>query len=344
MNTLNQEYRNQHEHRQYPFADDATLTATNGTVLPTDFIVDAILYPIDLENALYVQTVDYASKTIKLADTVTNKIHGVAVWDDTDTVYVYEPDKPNRMVGVLTLGSGRNNQSVGGTLTFTAKTAVLTPTAFYPLNQAGVRGVVLEDGTYYTGAINFEGRNGVSVSTYVDGRGRSIVEFNISGVSFALEPCFECYAVRCLRIVTTGGSYLVPNDCGPNMLCVTSIFELDNICPPSNISLPSKRKDPCAEPVECDDLTGATPNEFYICPTNGRLYITAPSTADYNNPLWVVSEEEPAPPVDHARVTKPVGLTLDERQRILERMFDAMALSRGRITLEYRGLTTGRHY
>jgi hypothetical protein len=344
MNTVNQEYRNQHEHRNYPFADDATLAATNGTVLPTDFVVDALLYPIDLENGLYMQSVDYTTRTVTLADTVTGKVHGVAVWDDTDTAYVYEPDAPRRMVGVITFGPGRSNQSVGGTLTFTPATGGLTPTAFYPLNQQGVRGIQLEDDTYYTGAIRFEGRNGVSVHTYVDDSGRSIIEFMISGVTYEIEPCYECHAVRCIRIVTSGGSYLVPADCAPNMLCVTSIFELDNLCPPSNISLPSKRKDPCAEPVDCDELTGAAPDEFYVCPTNGRIYITAPSTADYNNPLWIVSEEEPAPPVDHARAIKPIGLTLEERQRILDRMFDATSLSRGRITIEYRGLTTGRHY
>jgi hypothetical protein len=342
----NQEYRNQNRYRQYPFLDDATLMAKEGAKLPNDFLLDAILYPIDLVNGLYLQSVDFSNRKLVLADTVSNVVHGVATWDPAeDTAYVYEPQAPERMVGVIVFGAGRNNQSAGGTLTFTPATAAFTPTAFYPLNQAGVRGIVLESGNYYTGDVRFEGRNGVSVRSYIDEQGRSIIEFNITGVNYDIEPCFECELVECLLIqVAPGGSYLVPAPCQPNTLCIDSVYELEDVCPPANVTLPSKRKDPCEEAQPCEDIAPVAGDEFYVCPTNGRLYIVAPSTGLHNNPLWIRSEEEPAPVPNYKQVTSPVGISIDERQRILDRMFDTAKLTRGRVILEYRGLTTDRHY
>ena len=101
------EYRNQHEQRMYPFLDDATLKDATGWVLPTNFIIDAFLYPIDLENALYLSSIDTGKSKLYFSDTVTGKIHGVAVLGADETAYVYEPDGMERQIGIVTFGSGK---------------------------------------------------------------------------------------------------------------------------------------------------------------------------------------------------------------------------------------------
>ena len=345
MSTVYQAYRNQHEHRNYPFADNATLRATNGVQLPSDFLVDALLYPIDLTNDLYVSSINFSDRQITLADSVTQAVHGIATWTDSDTTaYVYEDNVYARMVGILVLGAGRLDQSVGGTLSFTPATASFTPTAIYALNQPGVRGITLSTGGLFTGAIKLEGRNGVSVRTYIDDDGRHIVTFNITGIPEPLADCFECGLVRCIRIENPTGSYLIAAQCASNALCITTPFELSDVCPPSNISIPSERVDPCVTPTPCSEIAPTSSDEeFSICPTNGRLYILTPSTADYDNPLRADATEDPAPVPNYKGVVDALGLSQTEREKAITRQFDTTALTRGKLMLEYRGIGRENH-
>lgn len=346
MSIYNTEYRNQARYRRYPFSDAATLTSNEGYELPLDFFLDGMLYPIDLVNGLHVSQIDFNTKTIWVADDVTGTIHGKGVWDgDSEIVEIFEDGGAARRVGMFVLGAGRLNTSAGGLYTFNASATELSPASYYPLNQTGVRGIMLEDGTLFTGDITLEGQDGVTVYTFIDSDGRSVVRLDIQGLPEEVEACYDCEMVSCIKIVVSEDSFILGSQCDDNMVCLTTPFELSAVCPPSNVTISTDKKDPCDDPVPCGDITGnPTQYEFTICPENGRLYILAPSEETYDNPLMVCGVEDPGPMPDYGKVVGPQGLSLNERTRILENLFDATALSRGKIQIEYRGLTTGRHY
>lgn len=346
MSIYNTEYRNQARYRRYPFSDAATLTSKEGYELPLDFFLDGMLYPIDLLNGLHVSQIDFNTKTISVADDVTGKIHGKGVWDGaSEIVEVFEDGGAARRVGMFVLGAGRLNAAAGGLYTFSAAATELAPASYYPLNQTGVRGILLEDGTLFTGAITLQGQDGVTVDTSVDSEGRSVIRLDIQGLPDAVDPCYDCEMVNCIKIVVSEDSFILGSKCEDNTVCLTTPFELSDVCPPSNVTISTDKKDPCEDPVPCDDITGnPTLDEFTICPIDGRLYILAPSAETYDNPLVVYATEEPGPMPDYKKVVGPQGLSLNERTRILENLFDATALSSGKIKIEYRGLTTGRHY
>lgn len=336
MSSVFHEYRNQHEHRSFPFLDNASLRSTDGLQLPTDFLVDALLHPIDLPNQLYLKTLSFTSRYMTFADTVTGAVHGIGYYDDTDVVLVYEDSPVGRQIGVVTLGAGRRAVPRGGTYTFNPEATTLTPAAYYPLNQPGVRGILLDSGTLYTGAVKMIGRNGVIVHSYIDNTGRHIIRFDVRGEPDKLEDCFDCPPIRCIRIEVENGSHLEAAHCQTNAACLTADFELAALCDtPSYRRIP---QNPCEDPpAPPEPLPGSPGHIFTICPDNGRLYLFAPSADTYANPILITAEEDPAPPVDHRRVHTPVGASVDQRQRILERMMDATALSRGKIKIEFKG-------
>ena len=161
------EYRNQNSNRSYPFADDASLLDADGNALPSDFIIDAFLFPIDVGGGVYLQSIDTVSGKIYFAADGTPDPFGIATYAGTDTAYVYETGTYGRQIGVVVFGAG-TNQIVGGTAvrTFTYEATALTPAAFIPMNQPGVRGILLEDGSLLTGDITIVGGPGVNITSF----------------------------------------------------------------------------------------------------------------------------------------------------------------------------------
>ena len=349
------EYINQRRYSRYPFLDRSTMKADNGTPIPSDFIVDAMLYPIDLVNELYLSSVDYATKQLIFSDTVTGKVHCIGTWDsDSDTVYLYDSDENARMVGIAVMGESRNTTSTGGLLEFSAAATKLTATAYHSLNQPGVRGIVLESGELFTGAVAFQGRNGVTVATYVDTDGNSIIEINVEGAPDPVEPCYDCGIIKSVS-VTGDCSMLVAAESRDNTMALTTPFPLANICGSTNLNLPSGniasdtgnfklpsyRPDPCVDPDTPDDINCVISSPFSIVPVNGRIYIVAPSTPDYDNPLKISAREDPAPSPDISAIKTDKSLSMANRELLLDNMFDTSKLTRGKITIGYRGRSPG---
>lgn len=343
MNTVYTEYRNQNAYRSYPFSDQASLRSVTGSLIPPDFIVDAMLYPIDMYNGLYLSCIDFNDKTLTFCDTVTHAAYAVGVWSDTgDTVQMYEALEPYRTVGMVVMGPGRLGHSVGGVLQFTPRATELTSAAYYPLNQPGVRGIVV--GTqWFTGQVKFEGRGGVQVLSYVDSNGRSVLRFDITGVPDAMEPCHECNMLKCIKVTGSKASMIIAAPQSSNRASFTTPFDLSAICAPSNVKLPSQRVNPCDDPVVYDDVEPVKSGSFTICPANGRMYFETPSAPGYDNPLRVETREDPAPPPDLGKLSGITGVSSAKRELAMARLFDVTKLTRGTVSLGYRGLDVGKH-
>ena len=296
------EYRNQHEQRMYPFLDDATLKDATGWVLPTNFIIDAFLYPIDLENALYLSSIDTGKSKLYFSDTVTGKIHGVAVLGADETAYVYEPDGMERQIGIVTFGSGKMSGLQGQELrVFTPAATELVPTAYIALNQEGVRAIKIPDGTTVTGPVKFRGTDGVNVKSYYGegaDAGKHILEFEILGLLPPLpEDCGDCGFIREICIDRQPGSMFTVSEFDYGTLAISAheLF-LDDICEAQRcLRLPSEEGNlsPCGDDACEDPLPPEVPTppgpEITICydvtTLGGNFFIVTPSLVGEWNPV-----------------------------------------------------------
>jgi hypothetical protein len=301
------EYRNQHSQRCYPFLDSCTLTDADGWSLPTDFIIDAFMYPIDLANGLYISKIVRGEQKIYFADTVTQKVHGVALIEDADTAYVYEPEGLQRQIGIITFGTSKQAGLQGNSeRLFDVGATEFTPTAYIPLNQPGVRGIQLDDGTTLTGHVTFEGRDGVRVRSYYGTQGEHILEFSIIGVPPPLDPdCFGCGFIREICVERKPGSVFMVSDTADSTLAIdTYDLTLDSICQAQKLlrlpndcgSLPPDGDDPC----EDEPPPGGEPDpgpEIDFCYDvysfiGSSFYIVTPSVPGAWNPLHIKSHHD----------------------------------------------------
>lgn len=343
------EYRNQNEYRSYPFQDNTTRCSTSGYVLPDNAVIDALLYPIDLDNALYLSKMDVTQGTMVFCDTVTDKVHGRALLTTSypDTPYpvtVFEPESPYRVIGKIVLGAGIADLPASS-LDFAPEATVLSAASYYPLNQPGVRGVLLPNGDFRCNDIMLRGVNGMHVTTYVDNYGRNIIRFDVvpDPASATIADCTDYTPVTCLRVARTSESLVAVSSHSDNDVLVSSYgFELDDICGKTNISVPAADADPDCDAIpECID---ATPAEVIICAEHGRVYLSAISTEDYANPFKIVAKEEAAPAVDYGRVKRTQGLSNTAREDIIDQMFHPNANTRGNIIIGLRAGVSERRY
>lgn len=175
---LHPQYREQLRPVRYPFEDDATLLGDSGVFLPDDLFDDAILYPPGNHTRLYVSQVliDNDQAVITIANQLDQAV-GAA------TVRLFDPendildviDTYGRKVGVLV--SSVDNLAAfqawpPGTHLFTLSQTCFAAGVCVPTPEVGLRGILLEDGTLFTGDVWIVGGDGVAVryeSTVVEG-------------------------------------------------------------------------------------------------------------------------------------------------------------------------------
>lgn len=294
------EYRNENSRRHYPFADDVSLRDADGNVLSNDFLIDAFLYPIDMVGIPYMSKIDTDEHLIYISDSGTGLVVGVAEYDlAEDHAYVYE-DMYERQIGVLVFGSGLSTLFMGRAIReFTAEATPLCPTTYIPLNQLGVRGVVLPDGTLITGDIIFAGENGVEVTNT-----GTTLRIDLKGVMLpSQDECGDdCPVITELCFHRLPGSLFHISQYTANTLAITtSDFSQEDICaaqkartlPDVDGNLPMKPKtgdSPC-EPAPTPPTPPVPGDEELVCyvmsDIGGKLYIIAPSAVGYTNPVSV---------------------------------------------------------
>jgi hypothetical protein len=252
----------------------------------------------------YISGIDTDEYIIYISDSGTSTVIGHADYDlTTGYAYVYD-ELYDRNIGVLVFGSGITSLFMGRVIrVFTADATGFCPTSFIPLNQLGVRGLVLPDGTLVTGDIILAGENGVNI-TNPGGR----LRIDMVGVMKPTQDdCGDqCPVIKQICFHRAVGSIFSISRYSDNALAIsTYAFSQDDICanqkdrvlPDSSGNLPDKAKtgdDPCA-PHPVPPTPTPDPGEQDECYTmaniDGQLFIAAPSASGYANPVAVQEVE-----------------------------------------------------
>ena len=163
------EWRSSLEDTKYPFEPSATLVNSSGTAVLPDSFLDAHFYPIGAKDRLYLSAVVVTTDlvTFRIGDSVsTNVASGsVTITGTSDTVRLL--DSYGRPAGIIVSEANRLGifRAFGiGEHVFTREQTAFVATVCMPTPQIGVRGIVIPDGTLFTGPVWFVGEDGVIVS------------------------------------------------------------------------------------------------------------------------------------------------------------------------------------
>ena len=344
------EYRNQNAHRNYPFADDASLVSTGGTRLPSDFLVDAFLTPIDAVGPIYLSLLDTVAMHMEFTDAGSGRVCVVADWAAGDSAAEVWSSGTTAagwnnvgQIGLVVFGGG---QVVGETLMrFTVSSAPFLATCAVPLIQPGVRGIVTQpDGLLTAGAVMLEGRNGVTVTATQDTADLATVRFDIYGtVPVPLEDCDGRPPIQTVTLKADACSKIVASNTVPAVIYLLGAggFELSETCKKSQIpdpdgTLPSA-KTPCVPgpaptPWEC---AGGAYTPIVVPITTGFLTIAAPATLTADNPFTVRTEESAGETIDASMPDAAVNLA--QQTRRVQQLLSTGIRPSGRITIAMRG-------
>ena len=160
------EWRKANEPTKYPFSSRATLTNLDGTTIIEGTFLDAALYPIGAGNGLHLAQVDINHEQVLLIIkdehnnlAATGKLPLVNAPDD-----ILLTDSYGRPAGIIVSESERLGifQSWGvGAHVFTGAMTEFCATVCFPTPEIGVRGIMLDDGSIFTGDVWLVGDDGV---------------------------------------------------------------------------------------------------------------------------------------------------------------------------------------
>ena len=339
-----QEYENQNARRRFPFADSASMIDTDGNVLPTDFMIDAFLYPLNMTGTLYLSSIDNSNGKLYFSTTDKSAPIGMATYSsDSEYAEVYEIGLLERQIGVVVFGSGLSSIVRGNALrTFTADATAFTPAVFVPLNQVGVRALKLPDGTYVTGDVTFEGRDGVRVTSRV-ASGKHILRIDVIGT--IPEDCDDAPPICVIIAERIPGSRFLISTYDTNTLAVTANgLDLEDMCAQNKARRRLDQRDPCETPLVPPEDTEPGPPQtevFPICESGlGVFSIMAPSTLGYRNPILVqLLDNDTAVPAPRLRL--PYGTAISDLDRIVS-SFTLPPMASGGILISFQGIGGGQ--
>lgn len=305
MTAVFQEWLLQNSQRNYPFCDAASMLDSAGAMVPQDLVVDAILYPQGLLGFPYLLRIDGPNRAFYFGDSMTQKAIGVCRWSPGDTrAQVQDTSQYSRPIGTLVFGPGINSIDTTAVRTFAPRSTQLAPTAYVALNQTGVTGLVLPDGTLMTGNITITGQDGVVVSTQ-----NGVLRVDCTGVpSPDPETCGTLGPRICtIKAVREPGSSFVISQYDTAALAVTlDGRSLDDICgaargrrqdaiqAPQPTTPYSPGHDACIPPPAPPgppDPGSRVEIDFNVCQDGaGSFVVVAPSTPQYRNPIAIYPE------------------------------------------------------
>ena len=313
------EYRNQNEARNYPLDDLASMLASDGRVLPSDFLIDASICVIKYDGIPYIKSINVITGKIVIGSD--SGEYGYADFDgvsDRSMVYDYTFDRP---IGVLVYGDAGRAFNMQTNYTFRPETTRFAPSAWFELKQKGVRGFLLEDGTLVTGKVKFEGRKGVeTVSYYLSTawftEARSTLAISAKG-ELPIQPDIpagegtpgvagiDCLGtpIKSIKVITSSKSLLrasdYEKDIDGNSYGIIALsaygFTAEDLCEqnrmPREDGKPFNYKDICdPDTVSISDPDAPkTFTEFVMVPAKDTLAILAPSTLTATNPIVVTT-------------------------------------------------------
>lgn len=186
------EWRNQSENTNYPFSDDASMTSDSGVRLPKALFDDARFYPIGAIAGVYLKSVDIQGNIVVITIADPEKTLAIGMFDYTNPLNdVPFYDSLGRPAGVLVSTKEKLKllpAALPAAVTFTQKQTEIAPSCVVPLPQVGVRGFLLDDGSYFTGDLYLVGVDGIVLSVPQT----NVIRVDVLGDPYAkLEDCEE---------------------------------------------------------------------------------------------------------------------------------------------------------
>jgi hypothetical protein len=186
------EWRNQNEHINYPFSDAATMSSDNGVRMPKGLFDDARFYPIGAIAGVYLESVNVQGNIVTIAIADPNGTLATGFYDYTNPLNdVAFYDAYGRPAGVLVSTVEKLKllpAALPASSTFTQEQTEFASSCVVPLPQIGVRGFLLDDGSYLTGDIYLVGVDGVVLTVPQ----ANVIRVDILGDPYAkLEECVE---------------------------------------------------------------------------------------------------------------------------------------------------------
>ncbi len=162
------QFRDQWEPTKYPFGDRASLRNTDGRTILEGTLLDAHLYPIGSVGKLYLSrvVVDYRTVTVYVGDDNSETLASGSFYVSSPPASLKLQDAYERPAGILVSDSDRLAmfQTWGvGTHLFKSRQTEFAASCCMPTPEIGVRGIVLEDGSVFTGHVWIVGDDGVVV-------------------------------------------------------------------------------------------------------------------------------------------------------------------------------------
>ncbi len=184
------EWRNQSENTNYPFSDDATMISDSGVRIPRSLFDDARFYPIGAVAGVYLKSVIIQGNIVTITIADPEKTLATGLFDYTNPLNdVPFYDSFGRPAGVLVSTKEKLKllpAALPASVVFTREQAEIVPSCVVPLPQVGVRGFLLDDGSYFTGDIYLVGVDGIVLSVPE----ANVIRVDVIGDPYAkLEEC-----------------------------------------------------------------------------------------------------------------------------------------------------------
>jgi hypothetical protein len=150
----------------YPFGDTATLVNDHGRALTADLFLDAQLYVIGATGCVYLSRVEVDASTVTLwfGDAANPYLARASYPAAAPPTSLQIKDLYERPAGVLVADATQLTTLAvweTGQHDFTFEQTNFAATCCLPMDQPGVRGIELADGTLFTGPVWLIGSDGV---------------------------------------------------------------------------------------------------------------------------------------------------------------------------------------
>jgi hypothetical protein len=166
---LHPEWRDEQGPSRYPFADRATLVSADSMLLPPDLFLDATFYPIGGQEQLRLSSVviDYQTVTLWIGDNTNDSLASASFSLLSPPSEVRFLDAYGRPAGLgisTPTGLAVFQSWPVGSHNFTVDETEFAATCCIPTPEIGVRGILLADGSLFTGDVWLIGGDGVALT------------------------------------------------------------------------------------------------------------------------------------------------------------------------------------
>lgn len=231
------DFREEQGDSRYPFADSATLTATDRvTTIPRAAFIDATLHPIGARRRLYISSVTVAAQkiTLQLGDENSANIANTAFVPNPirlpDSGILELRDTFGRPAGAILTDINKLVEFSSwniGTYTFAIGATEFVASVHIPAGEPGVRGVLTPAEQLITGDLWLIGDGGVVLRHEGEQNGYQIIRVDVIGV-----PLFSRFVCIPFDRFTPKNFLKTINDCPPdeygNFTLTATGFEVED--------------------------------------------------------------------------------------------------------------------